>query len=133
MQKDRLLGIIKSALLKNEAVVFAYVYGSFLRERSFRDIDIGIYLMNPPENPNIVTSDIKGQLSRLGKEEGFNFAADQFDVRILNEAPFTFLRKVFKEGVLLLDRDPDLRTDLIEHVSRKYRECAGILAEASIG
>jgi len=133
MQKDRLLGMIKSGLLKNQGVVFAYVYGSFLKERSFRDIDIGIYLKNPQDNPFIIASEIKGQLSRFSKEEGFDFAADQFDVRILNEAPFTFLRKVFKEGVLLLDLDPDLRTDLIEHVSRKYRECAGILAEASIG
>jgi len=32
----------------------------------------------------------------------------------------------------MLDRDPELRTDLIEHVSMKYRECAGLMAEASL-
>jgi hypothetical protein len=58
--------------------------------------------------------------------------ADLFDVKILNDAPFTFLKRVFVEGVLLLDRDPDRRTDLIEYVSVKYRECTGLLAEASL-
>jgi hypothetical protein len=44
----------------------------------------------------------------------------------------TLLRRVFTEGILLVDRDPDRRTDLIEYVSMKYRECAGLLAEASL-
>jgi len=133
MEKDRLLGLIKSALLQDQRVVFAYAYGSFLEEKVFRDIDIGIYLKKPKDNPFVITSEIKTQLSQLCKREGFDFATDQFDVRILNEAPFTFLRRVFKEGILLLDLNTDLRTDVIENVSRKYRECAGILAEASIG
>ncbi len=45
----------------------------------------------------------------------------------------TFQSRIFKEGVLLTDLDPDLRMDLIEYVSIKYRECAGLLAEASLG
>ena len=59
--------------------------------------------------------------------------ADQFDVKVINDTPFTFLNRVFKEGILLVDFDPDLRTDVVEHVSLKYRECAGLLAEASLG
>jgi len=46
---------------------------------------------------------------------------------------FTFLKRVFKEGILLVDKDSDLRTDIIENVSLKYRECTGLLAEASLG
>ena len=133
MQKDRLLELIKNALSQDPGVIFAYAFGSFLREGSYRDIDIGVYVKNSQDHPFAITSELKNKLSRLSKESGFDFAADQFDVRILNEAPFTFLRRVFKEGILLVDLDPDLRTDLIEHVSRKYRECAGILAEASTG
>jgi len=59
--------------------------------------------------------------------------ADQFDVKVINDTPFTFLNRVFKEGILLVAFDPDLRTDVVEHVSLKYRECAGLLAEASLG
>jgi hypothetical protein len=58
--------------------------------------------------------------------------ADLFDVRVLNNAPFTFLKRIFKEGMLLIDNDPDLRTDIVEYVSLKYRECSGLLAEASL-
>jgi hypothetical protein len=54
-------------------------------------------------------------------------------VKVIKDAPFTFLNRIFKEGNLLIDLDPDLRTDLVEHVSLKYRECAGLLAEASLG
>jgi predicted nucleotidyltransferase len=133
MEKEKVFNLITNILNQDQRVFFAYAYGSFIRERSFRDFDIGIYVRNPEESPFIISSDIKDQLSHLAKKEDLNFTADQFDVRVINGAPFTFLRGVFKEGVLLIDHDPDLRTDLIEHVSLKYRECAGLLAEASLG
>jgi len=62
-----------------------------------------------------------------------SFTADHFDVKVLNDAPFTFLKRVFKEGILLIDNDPDLRTDIIKNVSSQYRECTGLLMEASLG
>jgi predicted nucleotidyltransferase len=101
-------------------------------EESFRDVDIAIYVKNPQENPFVIISGIKAALSRLAKKENLNLIADQFDVQIINDAPFTFLKRIFKEGILLLDHDPDLRTDIVEYVSLKYRECAGLLAEASL-
>ena len=127
-----MLNIIKKVLTQDERVVFAYIYGSFVKEQSFRDIDLGIYVKNPEENPFLISSDLKTQLSRVGKKENIDLTADQFDVQIINHAPFTFLRRVFKEGILLIDRDPELRTDLVEYVSSKYRECAGLLAEVSL-
>ena len=133
MEKQKVFDLIRDVLLQDGRVGFAYVYGSFVSEESFRDIDIGIYLKKPEENPFIITSDIKTRLSLLARKENLTFTADQFDVRVINNAPFTFLKRVFKEGVLLLDLDPDLRTDLVEYVSLKYRECAGILGEASLG
>ncbi|RPJ09008.1 MAG: hypothetical protein EHM36_04775 [Deltaproteobacteria bacterium] len=123
--------MIQRILAQDERIVFAYAYGSFVTERSFRDIDIGIYVRNLEENPFVITSDFKTQLSRLAKGEGLNFIADQFDVKLINDAPFTFLKRIFTEGILLIDNDPDLRTDIVEYVSLKYRECAGLLAEAS--
>jgi predicted nucleotidyltransferase len=132
MEKERVLHLIKRALRQDERVVFAYLFGSFVSEKSFQDIDMGIYIKNPEESPYVISSDIKSRLSHLAKEEGLNFIADQFDVRTINDAPFTFLNRVFREGILLVDRDPDLRTDVIEQVSIKYRECAGLLAEVSL-
>lgn len=132
MKREKILGLISEALARDGRTIFAYAYGSFVKEESFRDIDIGIYIKNTKENIFVVTSDLRTELSRHAREEGANLTADQFDVKVINDAPFTFLNRVFKEGILLVDLDPDLRTDLIEHVSVKYRECAGLLAEASL-
>jgi predicted nucleotidyltransferase len=132
MEQTEILDLIKEVLTKDDRLVFAYVYGSFVAEKSFRDVDIAIYVKTPEENPFLISSDIKTQLSRLAKERGRDLTADEFDVRVINDAPFTFLKRVFKEGVLLIDNDPDLRTDIVEHVSMKYRECAGLFAEASV-
>jgi len=131
MAKERLLTLMTDILAKDERIVFAYAYGSFLEEESFRDVDLALYLRESPENPFVLTSDLKTELSRRAKKEGLNLIADRFDVQIINHAPFTFLRRIFKEGVLLLDRNPDLRTDVVESISFKYRECAGLLAEIS--
>jgi uncharacterized protein len=132
MDKEKLLNLLKKVLAEDERVVFAYAYGSFVKEQSFRDIDVGIYVKNSGENPFVISSDVKTQLSRIFKKENIDFTADQFDIQIINHAPFTFLKRVFKEGILLIDHDPELRTDLVEYVSSKYRECAGLLAEASL-
>jgi len=132
MDNRKILNLLTKALAKDERVVFAYAYGSLVKEKTFRDIDVGIYVKNPEENPFVISSDIKTQLSRLFKKENIDLTADQFDIQIINDAPFTFLKRMFKEGILLIDHDPDLRTDLVEYVSSKYRECAGLLAEASL-
>ncbi len=132
MDKQKILDLLKETLLQDNRIIFAYVYGSFVNEQSFRDIDVGIYAKNSEENPFVLSADIKTQLSYLFKEEGIDLSADHFDIQIINHAPFTFLKRVFKEGILLVDHDPELRTDLVEYVSLKYRECAGILTEASL-
>jgi len=132
IEKEIILNLMKEVLTQERRLVFAYAYGSFVKEESFRDIDIGIYVKNRDENPFVISSNIKTQLSLLLKQEGLNITADHFDVKVINDAPFTFLKRVFKEGVLLVDNDPDLRTDIVGHVSLKYRECSGLLAEASL-
>jgi len=132
MDKAKILNLLTDALAGDERVVFAYVYGSFVGEEPFRDIDIGVYAKNPEENPFVIGADLKTRLSFLFKKEGFDFPADRFDIQMINDAPFTFLKRVFTEGILLVDRDPELRTDLVEFVSLKYRECAGLIAEASL-
>lgn len=132
MIKEIVLTVVRSVLKEDKRLVFAYIYGSYVAEGSFRDVDIGVYLKNKNENPLVVSSDLKTDLSRQAKKNGLNLIADDFDVRIINDAPFTFLKKVFKEGLLVIDHDPELRTDMIEYVSRKYRECAGLLAEAAL-
>ncbi len=131
-EREITLKLIQEVCERDQRVVFAYAYGSFTQGTSFRDIDLGIYVKEAEANPFVISSDIKSGLSHAAKERGLTYTADQFDVKILNQAPFTFLKRIFVEGILLVDRDPDLRTDLVEHVSLKYRECAGLLSEAAL-
>ncbi len=129
--KEKIINCIMNLLNEDRRILFAYVYGSFVQQEQFRDIDIAIYINNSEKNPFVITSDLKEKLSRKLKKDGFNFIADDFDVRVVNDAPFTFLNRVIKEGILLLDRSPSLKTDLIEYISKKYRECSGLLREAA--
>jgi predicted nucleotidyltransferase len=130
--RERFIAAVKNVLEQDQRLVFAYIYGSFVRGEAFRDVDVGVYLRDSVENPFGVSFDVKERISRSLRSSGIDVEADLFDVKILNDAPFTFLKRVFVEGILLLDRDPDRRTDLIEYVSVKYRECTGLLAEASL-
>jgi predicted nucleotidyltransferase len=130
--RERFIAAVKNVLEQDQRLVFAYIYGSFVRGEAFRDVDVGVCLRDSVENPFGVSFDVKERISRSLRSSGIDVEADLFDVKILNDAPFTFLKRVFVEGILLLDRDPDRRTDLIEYVSVKYRECTGLLAEASL-
>ncbi len=129
--REKLLSLIKDAVTADERAVFAYADGSFARDETFRDIDIAVYVRDLEENPLLIISDLQVNLSRASKKNNLDITADDFDVQVINHAPFTFLKTIFQEGILLLDRDPDVRTDVIEYVSSKYRECAGLLAEVS--
>lgn len=71
-------------------------------------------------------------MSILVKKEKLKLTAEHFDVRVINDAPFTFLKRIIKDGMLIVDNNPEIRTDVIERISLKYRECAGLLAESSI-
>ena len=132
MNREKLIDLVKNTLALDKRIVFAYAYGSFILEKSYRDIDIGVFVKNPQENTFVTSSEIKTKLSRKARKANLKILADQFDVKIINDAPFTFLRRIFTEGILLIDCDPDVRTDLVEYVSLKYRECAGLLVEASL-
>lgn len=46
MEKSIILNLMKEVLTQERRLVFAYAYGSFVKEETFRDIDIGIYLKN---------------------------------------------------------------------------------------
>ncbi|MGQ9645782.1 MAG: nucleotidyltransferase domain-containing protein [Thermodesulfobacteriota bacterium] len=93
MDKQKMLKLLGKALDEDDKVVFAYLYGSFVKGEFFRDIDIGIYVKNPEENPFVISSDLKTLLSRIFKKENFDHTADQFDIQIINRTSFTFLKK----------------------------------------
>ncbi len=129
--KPELVNKIKNVLLMDEKIIFAYLYGSSLSSDTPGDIDIAIYAK--VEDSSFLfslPSDLKVEISRET-----NIPPDRFDVRVINnlieseDAFSLFYLKDALNGVLLVDKDFDLRSDFIEKFSMKYRESEGILSE----
>lgn len=112
-KKHKIENNIKEILLKDENIIFAYIYGSFVNEDLFRDIDIGIYLKDIEEKK---VFDYEFEISYEISEK-LNIDIEIVDVRVLNFAPFNFLNSVFRTGKPLFSRDEVFLTDLIEKVS----------------
>lgn len=122
--KRKILEKIKRVLESDDRVIFAYLYGSFLTEENFQDIDIGIYTRNPEK---ILTD--SAEIKIITSQE-LGISPDKIDVQIINKTDNLFYLRDVLSGTLLVDKDPDLRGDFIESYSMRYREAEGILDEA---
>jgi len=118
-KQDRQLitGEISSLLEKKKDIIFAYIYGSFVRSDKFSDIDIGIFVRK------------KRSLEPLNYEFKFEKEIQSFihlpvDVRIINHAPLSFVYNVIKEGILITDKDASIRADFEGIIFKKYLDFA---------
>ena len=104
-------------LEKQRMVMFAYLHGSALTDNNPRDIDIAVYLYGKAFS----------QLSRNG-EISLSFAIPleidleellkrKVDVQVLNRAPLSFRYRLISGGILIVDKDSNLRSDF-EYLSR---------------
>ena len=91
-----------SAFLENEsAVSFAYIYGSFIEDDGFNDIDIAMYI-----DESIIKKEslFDCQLDMGVKLEN-KLNSYPVDCRILNIAPLSFRFSVVTKGELIFSRD----------------------------
>lgn len=112
---ERLAGYTES----RKEISFAYIYGSFVEEIPFHDIDVGIYL------------------SEINKESATSYALDlahflsnalriRTDVYVLNYAPVLFLYHVIR-GRLIFERDEDIRAGVVENTIREYFDIKSVI------
>ncbi|RMF91000.1 MAG: nucleotidyltransferase domain-containing protein [Nitrospinota bacterium] len=112
--RDQIRQRFKEVLESCNDIVFAYLYGSFARGEPFRDVDVALYTSGEKD------FHYEARLSyRLKQLTGL-----EVDVRVINHAPVPFLYEIFREGKLLFSCNESLRTNLIDKVSRQYREYA---------
>ena len=113
--KQKIKPIIE-LLNKQPHIIFAYLFGSkakgYANERS--DWDIAIYITESiKENSLWPAFELEAQLSRAVKAT--------VQVTILNTPlPPVFAFEILKDGVILIDRDPNLRMDFENRVLRHY-------------
>jgi predicted nucleotidyltransferase len=105
-QKDLLISEIANFLSRKKPVLFAYIYGSFLGEGLFRDVDVAACV-----DPGIVKTrdEMFAYGLSLAAEADLAISGVTIDLRLLNLAPIPFKFSVFTKGKLLFIRSDEAR------------------------
>ena len=107
---------IKKDLLKRKEIIFAYLFGSFLENEKYNDIDIGIYIKEgtiKEEASFDYSISLSGELSyRLGID---------VDLKIMNFLPLGVVKNIL-QGHLLFTRNRLFLEEYIEKKSLEYMD-----------
>jgi len=105
LKVNELKQLLREILMKQDDIVFAYLFGSFATGRihKFSDIDIAVFL----KEYNIKI------YKKIFSDLAINLPTE-IDLIILNKAPPLLRHKVIKEGFLLFSRDENARIRFIE-------------------
>ena len=114
--RERIITQITTYLSRVDDLMLGYLYGSFLIQDDFHDIDIGI----------VISRDLEPY-------ESFRYAMEiasgieqcitprfPVDLRIINDAPTPFLYEVVRTGRPLYCRDEETRTAFEAEVISRY-------------
>ena len=123
-ERERVVRALTAKLEAEPELEFAWLHGSFLGGGGFHDIDVGVYLDAATDMRSRRALDLG---LRMDRDTGF-----PVDVRLLNDAPVTFLFHVFREGRLLLSRNDERLADLMERTVREYLDMEPLLRRATI-
>lgn len=116
-EKSSVVTAVKKTLERHAEISFAYVHGSFAKDSGFRDIDVAVYLSDPPESALQYELALETEcMAAVGKYP--------VDVRVLNNAPLSFRYHVIKDGITLLARNDDDRTAFQEATLAHYFDFA---------
>ena len=109
--RKEILNRVRQLLLQQDEVVFAYVFGSFLKG-PFRDIDIAVF----------VDEDCISDYLRFGLRLAAKIEREihlPVDLRVLNDAPLYFQYATIK-GEVLISNDEETRCRFVERVIVEY-------------
>ena len=99
----KIVRITNEYFAKRDDIIFAYLFGSYAKEKQthLSDIDIAVYIR---EKNGISDKKLKilMDLSRL-------LETDDIDLVILNEAPISLLTKILAHKITLNDKSPTIR------------------------
>lgn len=99
LNKEEIINYFQVYFGQQEDILFAYLYGSFLNQDRYRDIDLAVYSKSP-------------ELMKLGgmRTDLVRQTNIEIDLCFLNELPKTnpkFAYKMVTEGELIYNIDPD--------------------------
>ena len=115
-EKEKITKTISSYLQQHREIFATYLFGSYVTGEPFGDIDLGVLVRNEPKNLLEYEFELEIKLEELVK-----FAVD---VRVLNNAPVTFVQNVIRHGKIIIDSKPNIRSDFESYILRKYFDIA---------
>ena len=107
--KSEIQSSIKEQLIKDDSIIFAYIFGSFVESNKYGDIDLAVY----SKNKNFDTINLACKLEKLVKIN--------IDVIDIKNAPDHLIHSISK-GEIIIDKDEDFRTDFISTTWSKYQD-----------
>ena len=121
-EKAQIVSTIRQVLSEKREILFAYIFGSFVDQENYRDIDIALYLEDPKK------ADVL-QLEFLLAEELERKFPIPFDIRVINHAPLGFVYNLLTRKILVLDWDTDRRAAFESLALREYFDFRYLLKE----
>jgi len=115
-EKEEFVDALSSCMQQHGEIYAAYLFGSFITEELFADVDLGVLLRREIEDILEYEIELENKLEKLGRF--------RMDVRVLNKAPISFAQNVIRSGRLILDREPNIRSDFESYVLKKYFDFA---------
>lgn len=113
VDKEKIITRISHYIVQNDKnIISAYIHGSFVYSEDFNDIDIGLFLNKEILKPYEYEVSLEIELEKQ--------VCTPCDVRILNNAPLSFIQNVIRTGKLILDHNPDQRADFESLTLREY-------------
>lgn len=106
MHVKEILKRVTDILVRDDNIIFAYLYGSLAKGKyhKFSDIDIGVYLRDPtPEKYSNIYLLFPENLGR------------NVDITLLNDAPPLLRYDIIKHGILLFSKDEKDRKNFVFH------------------
>jgi predicted nucleotidyltransferase len=123
-KKAKFLDMIKEVIERDQEVLFAYLYGSFVyADLLGSDIDLAVYLKS---------ADIKACIRKeeeLTSDLTIKLHTGKIDLRILNVLPLLLQYNILKEGIRLFVRDERERVDFETRVMERFFELKPYLDE----
>ncbi|MDQ7840383.1 MAG: nucleotidyltransferase domain-containing protein [bacterium] len=122
--RERVLVRVAKSLAAEGAVLFAYVFGSFVEDRAFGDVDVAVFL-DPERCPDAGMLPLQLDLAcRLEAAAGL-----PIDAVLLNDAPLG-LRMAALRGRVVHSRDEARRLAFVEATCLQAMDMACLLRES---
>jgi predicted nucleotidyltransferase len=103
-EKEKVIETLSSYLLRQrQDITAAYLFGSFVALDTFADIDLAVLTALNFKRVLTFELDLEKALEKI--------CSYPVDVRVLNAAPLSFCKNVIREGRIILDREPNFRSD----------------------